>query len=68
MSLELASDRVSLPSQSVAIRRLQVLAPLGREDLALLRELMGQKESVRVGTELVADGEAAPRPRLILSG
>jgi CRP-like cAMP-binding protein len=51
-----------------AVRRLAALAPLSREELALVRGLDGISESAAHGREIVAEDAVLVRPLVILDG
>jgi CRP-like cAMP-binding protein len=51
-----------------AARRLAALAPLSREELALVRGLDGVSESAEHGREIVAQDQVQVRPLVILDG
>lgn len=50
------------------LRRLSGYAPLAPDEAALLRQVTARPVSVPARTELVRDGEAAPRPQVLLEG
>jgi CRP-like cAMP-binding protein len=50
------------------VRRLRTLAPLTEDDQALVRSLSERRQRHAAGEELVAEGEAAGRPRFVVSG
>ncbi|MGX7708561.1 Crp/Fnr family transcriptional regulator [Methylobacterium sp. Gmos1] len=51
-----------------ALRRLSGYAALAAEEAALLRQVTARPVLVPARTELVRDGEAAPRPQVLLEG
>ncbi|SFV14757.1 cAMP-binding domain of CRP or a regulatory subunit of cAMP-dependent protein kinases [Methylobacterium sp. 174MFSha1.1] len=50
------------------LRRLSGYAPLAADEAALLRQVTARPVPVPARTELVRDGEAAPRPQVLLEG
>ena len=50
------------------VRRLRSLPPLSDNELELLRALTDRRERHSAGEELVAEGQAARRPRFVVSG
>jgi CRP-like cAMP-binding protein len=59
--------RATAPPDAV-LRRLSGYAPLAPEDEALLRQVTAHPALVPARTELVRDGEAAPRPQVLVEG
>jgi CRP-like cAMP-binding protein len=52
----------------VVLRRLSAYAPLSPDEEALLRQVTARPAQVAPRTELVRDGDAAPRPQVLVEG
>ncbi len=57
-----------LAAPEAAFRRLSGYAPMAPDEEALLRRLTAHPVPVPARTELVRDGEAAPRPQVLVEG
>ncbi|MET7248188.1 Crp/Fnr family transcriptional regulator [Methylobacterium sp. EM32] len=55
-------------ASDAALRRLSGYAPLTPDEAALLHQIAARTVLVPARTELVRDGEAAPRPQVLLEG
>jgi CRP-like cAMP-binding protein len=62
------SPRFTPRPMDTVLRRLRTLGPISEQEQALVRGLGERRERHTPGAELVAEGEAAYRPRFVLSG
>ncbi|AWN48669.1 hypothetical protein DK419_21835 [Methylobacterium terrae] len=58
----------SLGPPDAVLRRLSAYAPLAPDEEALLRQITARPAPVAPRTELVRDGDAAPRPQVLVEG
>ncbi|GJD47540.1 Transcriptional activatory protein AadR [Methylobacterium crusticola] len=62
------SPPIPVPGADAAVRRLSGFAALAPGDEAFLRQVTAKAASVPARTELVRDGDASPRPQILVEG